>query len=197
MSDNGALALDHGGGVDGVGTEVGVGHWGVDSGDNWGNLGCTVVVGSIDIAVSEGRVEESWVSLGLALDESLLLKGTDGASLGGDASLGGVEGSVVVAGSEEGGSQENLWISLSLTLVQTVDGGGGSRIRVGVAGGHSGSDDVWGVNVGGVDVRGVESAVEEGRIGFRLCQALRGNGENYDLKINPMSIFVCINKTLK
>ena len=39
MSNNGGVLLNNGGVVDGVSSQVGVGHWLVDGGNNWGNVG--------------------------------------------------------------------------------------------------------------------------------------------------------------
>ena len=91
----------------------------------------------------------------------------------------------------EGGGQRSgkLGVSLGLSLVKTVDrletvaweGAGISRggvrpVEVGVA-------------VGGVVVQ---------RIGFRLSQAKRGYGENYDLNKREMSntVFLCVSSIL-
>ena len=93
----------------------------------------------------------------------------------------------------EGGGQRSgkLGVSLSLSLVQTVDrlvtgaweGAGISRGGVGpvVVGGVG---IAMGVPIGGVVVQ---------RIGFRLSQAKRGYGENYDLNRREMlnTVFLC------
>ena len=88
--------------------------------------------------------------------------------------------------SEGGGQRSKLGISLGLSLVKTVDrlvtmsreGAGISRGGVGpvVVGGVG---IAMGVPIGGVVVQ---------RIGFRLSQAERGYGENYDLNREMLDI---------
>ena len=89
---------------------------------------------------------------------------------GGEEGGGGHSG----VGSCEGSSVEKeLGISLSFSLVQAVDG------LVAVAGEGTG---VTGGGVRPVVVEGVGSVQGVQRIGFRLCGAKRGEGENSGLQ---------------
>ena len=87
MSDNVALLLDNGGGVDkGVSSQVGVGHWLVDGGNNWGKLSDTsVVVGIVVVwvvgVVVSWCVQKAGVSFSVTLDKSVISQSLDGASL--------------------------------------------------------------------------------------------------------------------
>merc|ERR1712117_532248 len=71
------------------------------------------------------------------------------------------------------GSKEDLGVSFSFSLVKSVD------ILVAVTR-VEGTSVARGVCMVGV---GVVRGVQVGRVGFRLSQAERGYGENYDLKI--------------
>ena len=191
------LLLDDGGGVDGVSSQVGVGHRLVDGGNNGGNTGNIVVRAVVRSVVSRG-VEEGRIGISVTLGKSVIPQGLDSATLSGDAVVGGVEtglgndsgGSSVAVGVGVGVSvgvgKEDLGVSFGFPLVQTADGNGGSGvgISVGVVDSWAGPPGV----VGGV-VGGVGGGVEEGWIGFRLGQAKRGDGENYDLKFKD-KIFV-------
>jgi hypothetical protein len=91
VSDNVALLLDNGGGVDkGVSSQVGVGHWLVDGGNNWGELSNTsVVVGIIVVwvvgIVVSWCVQKAGISFSVTLGKSVISQSLDGASLSSDA----------------------------------------------------------------------------------------------------------------
>ena len=196
MANNRALLLNNGGRLDGVGSQVGVGDWGVDGCNNWSNnSGASVVVVwvvGISVVVSWSVEKAAGIGIGLSftLSQTVVLQGLDGASLSCDAvvrsirtdlgnnsggsSIGGV-GVCVVAVRRS--SQENLGIGLSFPLVQTVDVCVTSGVVVSISTGNGGAIVerriicVW-----------VVRRIKELGIGFRLGQAKRGDGENYDLE---------------
>ena len=196
VSDNVALLLDDAGGLDGVGSQVGVGDVLVGGGNNRGNnSGTSVVVVwvvGISVVVSWGVEKAAGIGIGLSftLSQTVVLQGLDGASLSCDAvvrsirtdlgnnsrgsSVGGIGVGVVAV---RRSSQENLGISLSFPLVQTVDVCVTSGVVVSISAGNGGAIVerriicVW-----------VVRRIKELGIGFRLGQAKRGDGENYDLE---------------
>ena len=196
VSNNMALLLNDAGGLDGVGSQVGVGDVLVGGGNNGGNnSGASVVVVwvvGISVVVSWGVEKAAGIGIGLSftLSQTVVLQGLDGASLSGDAvvrsirtDLGNNSGGSSVGGIGVGvvavrrSSQENLGISLSFPLVQTVDVCVTSGVVVSVSVGNGGAV----VERRGICVWVVRRIKELG-IGFRLGQAKRGDGENYDLE---------------
>ncbi len=131
MSDNVALLLDNGGGVDkGVSSQVGVGHWLVDGGNNWGKLSNTsVVVGIVvvwveGIVVSWGVKRSAGVSLGLTLDKgvsnnvALLLNNGGGGDKGVSSQVG--VGHWLVDGGNNWGELSNTSVVVGIIVVWVV-----------------------------------------------------------------------------
>ena len=193
VSNNMALLLNDAGGLDGVGSQVGVGDVLVGGGNNWGNnsrASVVVWVVGISVVVSWGIEKAAGIGLSFTLSQTVVLQGLDGASLSGDAvvrsirtDLGNNSGGSSVGGIGVGvvavrrSSQENLGIGLSFPLVQTVDVCVTSGVVVSVSVGNGGAV----VERRGICVWVVRRIKELG-IGFRLGQAKRGDGENYDLE---------------
>ena len=144
MSNNVALLFNNSGGVDkGVSSQVGVGHWLVDGGDNWGKLSNTgsvevgvVVVWVVSVVVSWG-VQKAGVSFSVTLGKAVIPQSLDGASLSGDAIVGAV------------------WADLGNSNGCSV-----------------GSESVVSISVRSVSVGSVRSSDEELGIGFRFSFSL-------------------------
>ena len=139
VSNEVSLLLDDGGGVDGVSSQVGVGDWLVDGGNNWSNPG-NVVVGVVVVGAVVGwGEEEGWVSISVTLGKSVILQGLDSATLSSDAVVWGVKAALGNDGTSGGGvdvgigvgigisgsgSEEDLWVSFGFPLVQAANSDG-------------------------------------------------------------------------
>ena len=118
---------------------MGVGHWLVDGGNNWGNPG-NVVVGVVVVGAVVGwGEEEGWVSISVTLGKSVILQGLDSATLSSDAVVWGVKAALGNDGTSGGGvdvgigvgigisgsgSEEDLWVSFGFPLVQAANSDG-------------------------------------------------------------------------
>jgi hypothetical protein len=212
--------MEEGGGVDlSVDNSGSLDHrldnWGVGNSGNWGGEGSGEGSGVEDRGSSGESVEgsHSWCSNcergrsgnsgGSSHNRGGGSKGEGGNNGGGDSLGNGVnkpvhvevlrepvegEGLQSTGGSDsisEGRGQRSgkLGVSLGLSLVKTVDRlVTGAWERAGISRGGVRPVEV-GVAVGGVVVQ---------RIGFRLSQAKRGYGENYDLNRRAMLNTACL-----
>ena len=139
VSNEVSLLLDDGGGLDWVSSQVGVGDWLVDGGNNWSNPG-NVVVGVVVVGAVVGwGEEEGWVSISVTLGKSVILQGLDSATLSSDAVVWGVKAALGNDGTSGGGvdvgigvgigisgsgSEEDLWVSFGFPLVQAANSDG-------------------------------------------------------------------------